>query len=164
MIYWLLLLNILRVIQNGSHFADDIFKLIFLYENCCILIEILLKYVAKGPINNMTALAQIIADNGSLKNRQQSHYQNQGLLSAYWCIYGHVTQPAWVKSGTPLIPDYLCLWWVTIKSSVIYNIFKETWKFFSSFPIKMLMLTVNITTPNIHFISFNNFTGITALS
>ena len=31
-------------IQNGHRFADDILKLIFLYENCCILIKISMKF------------------------------------------------------------------------------------------------------------------------
>ena len=42
--------------QNGHHFADDIFKCIFLNENVWIPIKISLKFVPKGPINNMPAL------------------------------------------------------------------------------------------------------------
>ena len=42
--------------QNGSHFADDIFKCIFSNENVWISIRISLKLVSKGPINNTTAL------------------------------------------------------------------------------------------------------------
>ena len=53
--------NILRLRQNGWHFPDDIFKLIFLNENVWILIKILLKFVPKGPINNIPALLQIMA-------------------------------------------------------------------------------------------------------
>ena len=41
----------------AAMFADDIFKLIFLNKNCCILIKISLKFVSKGPINNIPALA-----------------------------------------------------------------------------------------------------------
>ena len=47
-----LALNALRMKQNGINFADNIFKLIFLYENCCILIQILLKFVSNYPVNN----------------------------------------------------------------------------------------------------------------
>ena len=54
-------LNTLGPRQNGRHFADDTFKCIFLNENVCILIEISLKCVPKGPINNMSALVQIMA-------------------------------------------------------------------------------------------------------
>ena len=53
--------NTLRPRQNGCHFADDTFKRIFVYENVKILIEISLKFVPKGPINNIPALVQIMA-------------------------------------------------------------------------------------------------------
>ena len=49
-------LNTLRPRQNGRHFADDTFKPIFLNENVIILIKISLKFVPKGPINNVPAL------------------------------------------------------------------------------------------------------------
>ena len=54
-------LNTLRLRQNGHHFADDLFKLIFFKENCCIFIEISLKYITNGPIYNNPALVQIMA-------------------------------------------------------------------------------------------------------
>ena len=38
---------------NGRHFAGDIFKCIFLNENVWIPIKISLKFVPKGPINNI---------------------------------------------------------------------------------------------------------------
>ena len=41
--------------QNGQNFADDIFKCILLNENVSIPIEISLKLVPKGPINNIPA-------------------------------------------------------------------------------------------------------------
>ena len=47
--------------QNGCHLADDIFKCIFLNENVWIFIKISLKFVRKGPINNIPALVQIMA-------------------------------------------------------------------------------------------------------
>ena len=53
--------NTLRPRQNGRHFAEDTFKRIFLNENDRILIEILLEFVPKGPINNIPALVQIMA-------------------------------------------------------------------------------------------------------
>ena len=55
------LLNTLRPRQNGSHFADDTFKCIFLNENVIISIKISLKFVPKDPINNIPALVQIMA-------------------------------------------------------------------------------------------------------
>ena len=48
--------NTLRPRQNGRHFADDIFKCIFLNENVLISIKISLKFVPKGQINNIPAL------------------------------------------------------------------------------------------------------------
>ena len=53
--------NSLRPKQNGRHFADDIFKCIFLNDNIWISINISLKFVSKGPINNIPALVQIMA-------------------------------------------------------------------------------------------------------
>ena len=53
--------NTLRPKQNGHHFADDIFKCIFLNENVWISIKIYLKFVPKGQINNIPALVQIMA-------------------------------------------------------------------------------------------------------
>ena len=40
---------------------DDIFKCIFLNENDWIPINISLKFIPKGPINNIPALVQIMA-------------------------------------------------------------------------------------------------------
>ena len=56
-----LVLNTLRPRQNERHIADDTFKRIFVNENVGILIEISLKFVPKGPINNIPALVQIMA-------------------------------------------------------------------------------------------------------
>ena len=54
-------INTLRPRQNGCHFADDTFKPIFLNENIRISPKISLKFVPKGPINNIPALVQIMA-------------------------------------------------------------------------------------------------------
>ena len=53
--------NTLRPRQNGRHFADDMFKCIFLNENVWISIKISLKFVPKGPIKYIPALVQIMA-------------------------------------------------------------------------------------------------------
>ena len=53
--------NSLRPRQNDRHFADDIFKCIFLNENLWISLKISLKFVPKVPINNIQALVQIMA-------------------------------------------------------------------------------------------------------
>ena len=41
--------------------ADNIFKCIFMNEKLRILIQISLKFVPKGPIDNMSALVQVMA-------------------------------------------------------------------------------------------------------
>ena len=53
--------NTLRPRGSRHHLADDIFKYIFLNENVWILINILLKFIPKGPINNIPALVQMMA-------------------------------------------------------------------------------------------------------
>ena len=53
--------NTLRPRRNGRHFADDIFKRIFLNENALIPIKISLRIVPKVPINYIPALVQIMA-------------------------------------------------------------------------------------------------------
>ena len=55
------LLNTLRPRQDGRHFPDNVFKSIFMNENAWISIKIPLKFVAKGPINKIPALVQIMA-------------------------------------------------------------------------------------------------------
>ena len=53
-------LNTFGAETNGHHF-DTTFKLIFLNDNCGILIPISLKFVPKGPVHNNTALVQVMA-------------------------------------------------------------------------------------------------------
>ena len=47
--------------QNGHHFADDIFKCIFMNEKFCISIRISLKFVPEGPIDNYIDVNVIFA-------------------------------------------------------------------------------------------------------
>ena len=42
--------------QNGCNFADDILKCIFIDGMFCISIQISLKFVPRGPINNIPVL------------------------------------------------------------------------------------------------------------
>ena len=58
---WSLRFNALRPRRNEQHFAGDIFKRIFFNENVWISIKISLKFIPKGPINNIPALVQIMA-------------------------------------------------------------------------------------------------------
>ena len=47
--------------QNGRHFAGEIFKSIFLNENVRIPIQFPLKFAPNGPIDNKSALVQVMA-------------------------------------------------------------------------------------------------------
>ena len=47
--------------QHGRHFADDIFRCNFVNEKFCILIQISMKFVPNGPIDDMGALVQVMA-------------------------------------------------------------------------------------------------------
>ena len=53
--------NSLRLRRNRHYKADDIFKCIFLKRNVWIPTKISLKFVPKGPINNIPALVQRMA-------------------------------------------------------------------------------------------------------
>ena len=84
-------INTLRPGQNGRHFADDIFKCIFLNENVWIPIKISLKFVLKGPINNIQALVQIMAWRRS-GDKPLSEPMMVSLLT-HICV----TRPQWVN-------------------------------------------------------------------
>ena len=83
--------NTLRPRQNGRHIADDIFKCIFLNENVWIPIEISLKFVPKGPINNIPALVQIMAWRGPGDKPLSEPMMVR--LPTHICV----TLPQWVK-------------------------------------------------------------------
>ena len=56
-----LLIQHIKPRQNGRHFPDELLKGISLNENVSISIEISLKVILKGSINNIPALFQIMA-------------------------------------------------------------------------------------------------------
>ena len=87
----LYILNSLRPRQNRRHFAEDVFKCIFLTENVRISIKISLKFVPKGPINNNPALVHIMAWRWS-GDRPLSEPMMNSLLT-HICV----TRPKWVK-------------------------------------------------------------------
>ena len=84
-------INTLRPRQNGRHFADDIFKCIFLNENAWMPIEISLKFVPEGPINNIPALVQTMAWRRP-GDKPLSEPMMVSLLT-HICV----TRPQWVK-------------------------------------------------------------------
>ena len=68
--------------QNGRHFADNIFRSIFINEKFCILIKISLKFVPKGPIGNNPALVKMMAWRRK-GNKPSSEPMLNGLTDAY---------------------------------------------------------------------------------
>ena len=83
-------LNTLKPRQDGRHFPDDIFKCIFLNENVWISMKIPLKFVPKGPINNIP-LFQIMAWR---RPGDKPWYETMMVtLLTHICV----TRPQWVK-------------------------------------------------------------------
>ena len=84
-------LNTLRPRQNGRHFADGIFKCIFVNENVWIPIKISLTFVPQVPINNIPALVQIMAWHRPGDKPLSGPMMVR--LPAHICV----TRPQWVK-------------------------------------------------------------------
>ena len=103
--------NTLRPRQNGRRFADDTFKRIFLNENVRISIKISLKFVPKGPINNIPALVQILAWRRS-GDKPLSEPMMVSLLT-HICV----TRPQWVKYQRVISCDIFLI-------VFLYNTFK----------------------------------------
>ena len=93
-----LTINTLRSRQNGRHFADDMFKCIFLNENVWITIIISLKFVPKGLINNNPALFQIMAWHRP-GDKPLSEPMMVSLLT-HICV----TRPQWVNTYLLIAP------------------------------------------------------------
>ena len=83
--------NILRPRQNGHDFADDTFKRIFVNDTVRILIGISLKFVPKGPIENIPLLVQIM-----VWRRPGDKPSSEPMML---CLPTHicVTRPQWVN-------------------------------------------------------------------
>ena len=89
-------LNTWRPRQNGRHFADNVFKCIYLNENVWILLKISLKFVPKGPVNNIPSLVQVMAWCRP-GNKPLSEPMMVSLLT-HICV----AWPQWVKDIHPL--------------------------------------------------------------
>ena len=85
--------NTLRPRQNGRHFADDIFKRIFLNENIWIPIKSSLKFVPEGSINNIPALIHIMA--WRRPGDKPLSEPMLIILLTHICV----TRPQWVKAN-----------------------------------------------------------------
>ena len=96
--------NTLRPRQNGRHFPDDNLKCIFLNENIWISIKISLKFVPRGPINNIPELVQIMA-----WRRPGDNPLSEPLVVTL-LMHIYVTRPQWVKANShPCNAEFISL-------------------------------------------------------
>ena len=104
-------INTLRPRQNGRYFADDTFKCIFKNENVRISINISLKFVPKGLINNILSLVQIMAWR-RLADKPLSEPIMVNLLT-HICV----ARPQWVNTdqGEPVIIYFYVLLLVVLQ-------------------------------------------------
>ena len=109
-------INTLGLRQNGRHFADNIFKCIFLNENVWISIKISLEFVPKGPINNIPALVQMMV--WCCPGNKPSSEPMMFSLPTYICVI----RPQWVK----VINNYINLLLAGWQYSILLMIFKKT--------------------------------------
>ena len=88
-------INTLRPRQDGRHFANDIFKCIFLNENVWIEMKISFDFVPKGSINTIPALVQIM----SWRRPGDKPLSEPVMVSLLTHIC--VTRPQWIKESGP---------------------------------------------------------------
>ena len=118
----------LRPRQNGRRFADDTFKRIFFNDNVRISSKISLKFVPKGPINNIPSLVQIQAWRRP-GDKPLSEPMMVSLLT-HICV----TRPQWViainkkkvsrETERSAVRWWLCYLWVpflTVITSYVLN-------------------------------------------
>ena len=97
-------INNLRPRRNGHHFAEDIFKRIYLNENIWIMFKNLLEFVPKGLINNIPVLFLIMAW------RRPGGKPLSELMLVRSLTHICVTRPQWVDgplSGEPPMMVFL---------------------------------------------------------
>ena len=94
-------INTSRPRQNGRHFADDTVNHIFVNENVRISIKFSLKFVPKGPINNIPALFQIMAWHRSGDKPLSEPMMVS--LPTHICV----TRPQWVNTQHSWIQHFI---------------------------------------------------------
>ena len=106
--------NTLRPRQDGRNFQDDIFKGIFLNENVWIPLKFSLKFVPKGPINNIPVLVQIMVW------RRPGDKPLSGPMIVSLLTHICVTRPQWGNQWM------LCAWifvqWADWYRTLFFNI------------------------------------------
>ena len=101
--------------QNGRHFTDDIVKCIFSNENVWIQIKISLKFVSKGPINNIPALVQIMTW------RRPGDKPLPKPMTVRLPTHSCVTRPQWVNYMIVLAPVKQP-WTIWVNSSLLNHV------------------------------------------
>ena len=94
------IINSLRPWQDFFHFPEDILNSIFLNENVWISIKISLKFVPKGPIDNIASLVQIMA----WRRPGDKPLSESMMVGSPTHIF--VTRPQWVKEKTLSIGNH----------------------------------------------------------
>ena len=118
--------------KNGWHFAVDIFKFIFLYEN---LIQIWLNFVLKYPINSEPLLVQIMA-------WRQTDFSNWDFFSlTFWNFVVDQLSPV-IKSMFNLL-HYLGEWTISLLTFV--SKFESYGPFFYSNSIPVNYIITNFS-------------------
>ena len=135
------LVNTLRPTYICGHFADDIFKSIFLNENVLISLKISLKFVPKVRINNILALVQIMA-RCQTGNKPLCEPVMVSLL-----MHICVTRPQWVNSfptgqNVHLFADniFKCIFF----NKMICSLFRISLKFVPKGPIDNKWVLVQV--------------------
>ena len=127
--------NTLRPRRNRRHFADYIFKCIFMNENAWISNEISLKFVLKDPINNMPSYVQTMA----WRRPGDKPLSEPMMVRSFTHIC--VTRPQWVN---PIRPSD-AIWHMVLFGSARYLGYrwyrKYVWvKAFAEFSLRPLIL------------------------
>ena len=153
------IINTLSPRQHDRHFADDIFKCIFLNENVYISIKISLKFVPMGPINNIPALVQIMAW------RRPGDKPLSAPMMITLLTHICITRPRWVKPqwfNTHYTSTQLHLWtpntqYCNCKFPLHWDNFRQKYYIYGGLP-KFFMASVLM--PNVEKIQRSDTTTI----
>ena len=95
-----IMVSTLRPRQDARNFADDVLTCIFLNENVWISLKIPLKFVLRGPINNIPTLVQIKA-----RRRPGDTPLSEPML-VFVPTHICVTRPQWVNHSSSVITKF----------------------------------------------------------
>ena len=139
-------LNSLRPRRNRHYNAGDIFKCIFLKENVWIPTKFWLKFIPKGPFNNIPALVQIMAW------RRPGDKPLSGPLMVSLLTHICITRPHWVNSSWADAPNTYAVWqWFNVCTLTIWLYQEISWHILSS---EMRSLQINLILFHIQYIIF----------